>query len=30
MLVPLGHFSLAPEAERLDPPTPMTSTSGGM
>jgi hypothetical protein len=30
MLVPLGRCSLAAEAERLDPSTHMTLTSGGM
>jgi hypothetical protein len=30
MLVPLGRFSLAAEAERLDPSTPMILTSRGM
>jgi hypothetical protein len=30
MLVPLGQFLLAAEAERLVRSTPMTPTSGGM
>jgi hypothetical protein len=30
MLVPLGRFSLASEAECLDLPTPMILTSCGM
>jgi hypothetical protein len=30
MLVPLGRFSLAAEAEHFDPPTAMTPTSRGM
>jgi len=29
MLVPLSRFSLAPDAERLDPATRMAPTSGG-
>ena len=30
MLVPLGWFSLASDADRLDSSTHMASTSGGM
>jgi hypothetical protein len=30
MLVPLGRFSLALDAERLDPSVQMSPTSGGV